>query len=148
MIDSSISDTDDSLSIVATFTYVMDAELARTKLESEDIYAVLRDKHLVYMQWFYSHAVGGVKLLVRQADLERARAILGEQQPPPSHDTTSTPAWGRCPKCDSTDVSYSRRPTEALALLTILLVTMPLFFWKKRLQCSNCEHRWPLSEEG
>ena len=90
----------------------IDAELARSQLESAGIAAFLLDRHLASIQWLYSNAIGGVKLQVEESDLEAAREVLAdrregdlveipESELPPSEGDA-------CPRCDSTEVRASR----------------------------------------
>ena len=64
------------LVVAATFTSVHEAQLAKTVLEAAGIDAVLDNEHLVSMNWTYSNAVGGVKVLVPGDRLEEARSLL------------------------------------------------------------------------
>jgi hypothetical protein len=61
---------------VATFWQPMDAQLARIKLESEEIPCVLLDENLVATDWLYANAVGGIKLKVPPRELDRAQRAL------------------------------------------------------------------------
>jgi Putative prokaryotic signal transducing protein len=67
---------DDTLVKVATYATAVEAHLAKTKLESEDIEAFILDENIVGLNWLYSAAVGGAKVHVRRGDFERARRIL------------------------------------------------------------------------
>lgn len=57
---------------VASYNLPMEAELARSLLESEGIDVILRDEGVAT----WGMAIGGVKLQVRQSDFEAARQIL------------------------------------------------------------------------
>jgi hypothetical protein len=61
---------------IATYIGAWEAHLARAKLESEGIFAVVLDDQIASINWFYSNAVGGVRLQVSEADAERAALIL------------------------------------------------------------------------
>ncbi len=61
---------------VAAFQDPVEAELARGALQGEGIAAELRDSALVGIAAHLSNAVGGVKLVVAQADAARAEAVL------------------------------------------------------------------------
>jgi len=64
--------------VVARFVTPIEATIARGALEREGIESELRDDALVGIAWHLSNAVGGVKLVVRPADAEAARALLAE----------------------------------------------------------------------
>ena len=61
---------------IKAFDESMQAHLVKSKLESEGIECWLLDDHSVSVQPWASFALGGVKLQVREADLERANEIL------------------------------------------------------------------------
>lgn len=66
----------DAFITVATFSHPFEAEVLRTKLESEGIRAFIRNQHIVRMNWLYSAAVGGVEVQVRERDVRRAREVM------------------------------------------------------------------------
>lgn len=59
---------------VATCTWPHEAHLLRSLLLEHDIIAVLADEHMA--QGLGSIAVGGVRLMVRLVDKERAQVII------------------------------------------------------------------------
>ena len=129
---------------LASFRDPIDAELAKVKLESADIRAEIADQNLVAVYWLYSRAIGGVKVRVDEADLERAREVLRDDR---SDDLLTVPkARGdqeddeRCPHCGSrqTRGSHLQRNVAAFALATGL----PIFAWRRRLVCIRCGRSW------
>ena len=64
------------LATVATFSNLLNAQLARSKLLSEGIDCFLADEHIVRMDWFLSFSVGRIKLRVREEDAATARDVL------------------------------------------------------------------------
>lgn len=62
--------------IVASFPLPLEANLAKGKLQSEGITSMLRDELTVQSNYTLSNAIGGVKLLVHEADYEFAKNIL------------------------------------------------------------------------
>ncbi|SMN11222.1 hypothetical protein SPBRAN_1462 [uncultured Candidatus Thioglobus sp.] len=65
-----------ALVTIASFSFAHEAHIARAKLESEGIPAVLADEFTINMQWLYSNALGGVKVQVPPSCVERAIEIL------------------------------------------------------------------------
>ena len=65
---------------VTAIRFYQPYELAvpRARLESEGIECRVLDELTVQVNPFYSNAIGGIKLQVREKDLEQARAILKE----------------------------------------------------------------------
>ncbi len=64
--------------VIITFTYPYEAHLAKGKLESEGIEVMINDELTAQINNFYSNAIGGVKVLVKETDFERAKQILIE----------------------------------------------------------------------
>lgn len=63
---------------IITFTYPPQAVVLKGRLESEGIECYLKDELTAQVNPFYSNAVGGVKLQVRQEDMDSAITILKE----------------------------------------------------------------------
>jgi hypothetical protein len=61
---------------VASCNWLHQAELLRSVLEAAGIPAEIPDEQTLGVQPFYANLLGGARLLVRPADLERARAVL------------------------------------------------------------------------
>ena len=63
---------------IHAFTYPQEAYLAQAKLESEGIEVHLQDEMTAQVHNFYSNAIGGVKLQVKEPQQEVAKEILKE----------------------------------------------------------------------
>ncbi|MCB0807259.1 MAG: DUF2007 domain-containing protein [Bacteroidales bacterium] len=63
-----------------SFTFPHEAHLAKAKLESEGIETILRDELTTQVHNFYSNAIGGVKLLVKESDFNQAYTILKDSR--------------------------------------------------------------------
>jgi hypothetical protein len=61
---------------VAKYCYPYEADLAKSRLEAEGIRAFAADEHIVRLDWFYSNAVGGIRVQVAEHDAELAKEIL------------------------------------------------------------------------
>ncbi|OKP05667.1 DUF2007 domain-containing protein [Xenorhabdus eapokensis] len=66
------------MQLLANFLSPIDAHIILGRMLSEDIYAVVIDEDIVWNNYMYSQALGGVKLLVHHADIERAKVIFAE----------------------------------------------------------------------
>ncbi|GAL10927.1 hypothetical protein JCM19233_1912 [Vibrio astriarenae] len=62
--------------VVARFSFPHEAHIAKANLESAGIESFIADEHTVNTQWLYSNAIGGVRLMVSEEDLEEATEIL------------------------------------------------------------------------
>lgn len=84
-----------------TFTDPYKANLIRSFLESEGIPCFLSDENINRIQPLFSTAVGGIRLQVRESDLEQAIQLIAgfetasDQEPVPVPD---------CPSCGSSQV--------------------------------------------
>lgn len=65
---------------IISFTLPQDAYLVKGRLESEGIEIILKDELTAQVNNFYSNAIGGVKLLVKECDFEKAHTILVESK--------------------------------------------------------------------
>jgi len=130
---------------IATYIGAWEAHLARTKLESEGIYALVLDDQTASINWIYSSAHGGVRLQVREEDSARAIHLLETtskiepalQQESPALDTTAP----LCPACGSSNISRARFSLP-VAVLSFLLFGLPFLFNRKLVVCTNCGRKW------
>ena len=129
---------------VASFREPYLAYIAKGKLDSEGIPAVVSDEHLVQINWTLSQAIGGVKVQVPEEAMERAREILKmdyleelseveETQPKPEPDDV-------CPKCGSG--SISSHGYSLWSLIPSILFLLPIFFRWKKWVCNDCGATW------
>jgi hypothetical protein len=125
---------------VSAYTIPYEADIARSLLESEEITVFLMDYRTIYMYWLYSSALGGIKLQVRRDDLTLATEII-EAALQTGQEQTLDYSEGLCPVCrgiKTTPVVLGRR----WAVLTWMLLGIPLVWPWVRLRCSSCGHTW------
>ena len=72
-----IQSAEDELVTIARFEHSMEANLAKTRLESAGIHCFLADEHAAPLTQLYP---GGVKLQVRREDAESARMLLEAEE--------------------------------------------------------------------
>ncbi len=136
----------EDLVTVATFSYPIEAYLAKTKLDWEEIPCFVADDRFITWNWFRSLAIGGVKLRVKSGDVEAAREIL--EAPPLGEaelETLAGPDDPRCPACGSVDVHLERLNIR-IVFLSWLILGFPLPAFRKRWECNHCGHHWKESE--
>jgi hypothetical protein len=115
---------------VASFRDASQAYLAKGRLETEGISAILLDEYLVGIDWTYSQAIGGVKVQVTEADHERASKILQQD----CSDKLKAMDIGAsseevCPRCGSTSIAAQRY--SLWSLIPSLLFLAPSFFGER-----------------
>jgi hypothetical protein len=127
---------------VAAFPDAIAAHLAVARLVAEGIRSSTADEHIISADWFYTGAVGGVKVLVHPEDLDRAREILRERRAPVADPDES----GRCPRCGSDAVGLAIF-TSRVAFLVLAVLSIPLP-WSVEHGCRDCGHRWRVRRGG
>src|SRR5579863_1344195 len=65
------------LVLLARYASPMEAEMVRGRLAAEGLLAFVADAHIVQMTGLMSQAFGGVRVLIPESQLARAREILG-----------------------------------------------------------------------
>jgi hypothetical protein len=74
---------------VRNCNWLHQAQFLKSVLESEGIDVQLPDEHVLGVQPFYGAAIGGVRVMVRPADLQRATELLdsvADADPPAASD--------------------------------------------------------------
>jgi DNA-directed RNA polymerase subunit RPC12/RpoP len=124
-VSDSIRDISEKIVTIATFTYPLEARLSQAKLESEGIPSFVADENIVSANQFYSLAVGGVRLQVKESDAENALRILGMAQEVQSDLIEDSEE--RCPGCHSRMFRYETFSLRWV-FLSIFLLGFPLLF--------------------
>ena len=126
---------------IRKFRDLPEAYIAKGLLDSAGIECFLFDENIVRTDWFWSNAVGGVKLRMREEDAAEAAELLGaSQEEAPDKETTPQPAPEQCPNCGSTDVTYQSL-MKRLAYFTVWMgfpIPVKHVAWK----CQSCGHVW------
>jgi Putative prokaryotic signal transducing protein len=126
---------DKSIVVIASYGQPIEAHMARLRLGSEGIEAVLHDENVVAIQPLYSNLAGGVKLLVKKSQVEKACEILEVQ------NKAIAKAEIRCPKCNSDDYSRFSISNVMWIMAAFTLGLVWLLFCKKY-RCNTCGHNW------
>jgi hypothetical protein len=130
---------------IRVFRDLPQALLAKGCLESAGIDCMFADDNLVRLDWFYSNAVGGIKLLVEGRDAAEAEQVLS--QPIPEHlDVAGVGDYEqpKCPKCGSLDVNF--RELDPATYLSLggsywgLFVPIPIH--RRAWSCHSCDAEW------
>lgn len=124
-----------AMTTLTTVSYIHEADLVCMKLEGAGIMTFLPDQGLSTMQPLLSGAIGGIRIQVEEDDLARAREVLS-MEPPPAEQ-----GLFRCPACDSDDVKYEQL-SRRFAFLSLLLIGIPLLWFKEQCVCRRCGRKW------
>jgi DNA-directed RNA polymerase subunit RPC12/RpoP len=148
---------------VLTFTFVHEVAIIRGRLEAEGITCFVKDEFTAQVQPFYSNAIGGVKLQVRESDLNQAIEILKETgyikdeeiQPPPELFRLNKHVDNQrisikdgkitCPVCGSEEVAKSKKAGWLFFLtsfVSLLLFMVPTPIFQKTYYCFDCKQEF------
>ena len=130
---------DDKLITVLTVTYPHELAIIRGRLESEGIECFVQDELTVQVNPFYSNAIGGIKLQVRESNYDEAVEILGHDFSScfKSDELIEDSAIIKCPYCGSENVSKAKLSKKAFAI-SILMLGFPIPFLNKTFHCFGC----------
>ncbi|REH56588.1 putative signal transducing protein [Tenacibaculum gallaicum] len=120
----------DNYTILAVFEYSTEAQVVKAKLDSENIKTMLMDEKTIDSDPLISQAIGGVKLLVHNNDLEKAATIYNEIREYTKDENGNNT---HCPKCNSTKILVAD-----LQRKNIFFMLFP-FFESKKLICNDCK---------
>ena len=80
----------DDFVTVHNANWLPDALFIKSVLEGDDIEAFVPDEHTVSMDPLLTTALGGIRVMVRTADAERARALIASAAAPGSASPTDS----------------------------------------------------------
>ena len=147
----SISISRSTLVTIRTYNHPLQANLVKARLETEGINVFLADETTIYVNWFYSIAMGGVRLQVMNQDVHHARQIISEAVEIDEDlvEKVAIPeALVRCPRCDSIKVHYEtfNHRFVFIAQLVTFFITgnygIPVPIIKRGWKCNNCGYSW------
>lgn len=138
--------------IIITFTNPQEAYIAKGYLESEGIESFILDDLTVQVNFLYSNAIGGVKVLVRGADYERGIEILekggylnlNNADPISKFNVVISDKKTdkkKCPYCQSDNIGKKKGLNILSAVIYIILgLFVPIY--KSTYRCYDCENEW------
>lgn len=124
---------------IATFSKPEEAHLLRMRLEDRGVPAYVIDENLIQADWFYSNAIGGVRVQVADQHLEEAMNIVAEPGDPALLEEELVPVL--CPYCGSRDTRFDDR-LRRLAFLAIFILRFPVMTGRHRYRCNSCSRVW------
>jgi len=127
--------------IVGRYRDLSTASIAKSILDSAGMESFLADDSVIRLDWLYSNAMGGIKLLVRDEDAAAARELLGAQIPEKFEvEGVGEYEQPKCPNCSSLDVSFEELDREIAH--PGLLLGIPIPAVKHGWNCHACGHAW------
>jgi len=124
--------------VVEIFSNYIDANIITGRLQAEDINCWLKDEHTVTIDPILTNAVGGIKLMVAEAQAERCIELLNQYK-------AEKQAAIRCPNCGSAEiqlVSTPRKPENWISAFLGFFLGDYAFGTKKVYHCFSCEKEY------
>jgi hypothetical protein len=148
--------------VVATFSTALEAHIACARIKGEGVDCMAADEHSTAM---FGGMLSGVKVLVADADVNKAKKVLdAPEEPPAAHaaeagDDEPDLTWSkagrlRCPECGSTNVWYSKyaRNDWPIWLVPLWIFSFALvwffllLFPRRKWVCDDCLLEWDPEE--
>jgi hypothetical protein len=134
----------DALVTIRRVSLPIDAQLIGAQLRGAGIDAVILDDEMATINPLVVDAMGGVRVQVREAEVERALEILAVPLIDDDDDLADLSMEGRCPRCRSEYTASDWTWLQKASSLPLLFV--PLFFVDRSMHCQQCRHVWKESE--
>lgn len=119
---------------IQSFDNYIEANIILSRLEQEDIICWLKDENTVTIDPILTNAIGGIKLMVPESQVSRARELLQQFR-------TEKQSIVRCPQCSSSNVELVTTPRKASnwigAIVGFLTMNLALS-GDKVYHCFNC----------
>lgn len=131
---------------VASFQFSSEAIIVKGKLESENIQVFMFDNYTIDTDPMVSHAIGGVKLFVKQVDFERAVLVLESIS---KYAIADDGKQVSCPQCQGNKVDYYTTINDIKSLLSFLfsfLLFMLPFYTKRKYKCTECKFEFDIKK--
>jgi Zn finger protein HypA/HybF involved in hydrogenase expression len=153
---------------VLTTTFGYEVAVIRGRLEAEGITCFVQDELTVQVNPLYSNAIGGVKLQVKESDLQQAIEILKETGYIKDKDLVPSDEAPRfneysdeqqstndgvkvfCPICGSEEVVKTKKAGWLFLVTSFLLLPFcGVFtpFFQKKYYCFDCKHEFKLKRK-
>jgi DNA-directed RNA polymerase subunit RPC12/RpoP len=131
---------------VAVFVYPAEAQVMKSKLESENISVFLRNEYTIAAEPFASNAMGGIKMDVYMEDFIKATALIEKSDPEFTQTMTSSI---KCPNCGKRTIREQHDVNSATGVsetLRAALYSIVPFINYKNYKCMNCATEFDLND--
>ena len=128
----------DDLIILKTYDQAFLANIDVAKLNDEGIECFLKDENTIAINPLWSNMVGGIKLMIRQSDFEKAASIFDKNEYAELKKAFDEQIETQltCPNCGSLKVH------RKYSILAGLFFGLPLATTMKKYVCNSCKHVW------
>jgi len=139
---------------LAAYIEPIEAHIVKAMLEDNGIYCFVKDEYMVNMNWLYSNAVGGVKVMVGDDDYEKAMELISDNDKGNSaldnskienseienNSNQELDPDFNCPECGSDNIIRKKLSTLGGILSLLMFAVVPLK--SDEYICLNCGHKW------
>ena len=114
---------------------VLEAEILRGRLECEGVPAYVDRGSFGIVDWTYTLACGGVRVMVPPSAFPEAQQIIADIEPLPAEEGVV------CPHCGC-DEYVLRRRSWKFAMIAVHMFAIPLPFDLSVVKCTDCGRLW------
>lgn len=123
--------------VIKSYSYPYEAQIAKARLTSVGIPAMIENEHTINMNWLYSNALGGVKVAVTHDHMEDAKFLL-EHDFSQDVDEEFDQSRKLCPKCNSALIEPFTQGKRS-AFLLFAIIGFPLNKYVHGYRCQQCK---------
>lgn len=128
----------DKLVLIQSFNNPIDAHIIKGLIESNGIETWLFDENIAYTNPVLTTAVGRIKLMVREEDVDEVLKILQSETIDESEEEKIV-----CPNCGSSHIfRKSKTNWKAVFIMLVSFVSTPTGGRKNFYDCQHCGHEW------
>ena len=123
---------------IRSYDNYISANIVLQKLEAEGIQAYLQDENTVTIDPILSNAIGGIKLMVYESQVERVAELLAAFEEAYKNAVV-------CPQCGSVNVQFipqNSNPANWFSAIVTWLFGSYAIAVKKVYHCYNCDHEF------
>jgi DNA-directed RNA polymerase subunit RPC12/RpoP len=132
------------MKLVTIQTYTLPHEVAihRGKLEAMGVQCFVQDELTVQMHNFYSNAIGGIKLQVKDEDVNRALELLNEEF---TLESDYSDSKFKCPHCGSGNIE-GKGLNGKISLVLLMITGLPIPIFASKVKCFDCHKLFKTNE--
>ena len=136
--------------IIANFTYGSELAIVKSLLEADEIEYFVKDELTVQAHNFMSNAVGGIKLLVKPEDVERAKLIVSNAGFHPTEAEAPSKFWTKFDAFTSgvPIIGKAKVETKFFIISAVTMLTIAMVIYLSTLPITKkdfIEQQWCLS---
>lgn len=119
---------------IATYTFPHEMAVSRSRLEASGIECFVQDELTAQVNNFYSNAIGGVKLQVKEEDAEAAVQLLKKMDEP---NLVTSNSKIQCKQCGSGNLE-GKGLTGQISMVLWETLGRPVAVFSSKYHCHNC----------